>query len=192
MKQEASGPSFRVNYFNCLCFSKCILACAIYGLFPQYPQKLSQLGELLFLSVPVPSSRRGCRQAAACPTAPTTHPLPPAPLQKAPLEAESAPAFAFERGGPVCEPRDNFLLSARANSRADIEGRNQSLPQFGRVPAACQAWLLSCFTSIFPQQGSTGLGVRGQSSIKTTITTWNCSFLNLTQPQPNLGNERPQ
>lgn len=53
------------------------------------------------------AARRGHGQAAACPTAPATHPLAPALLPKPPQEAEPAPAFIFERGGPVCEPRDD-------------------------------------------------------------------------------------
>lgn len=109
----------------------------------------------LFLSVSIPSSLEGTRARRSLSHRPgllhltVTHLLAPALLPKAPQEAEPAPAFLFEGRGPVREPRGHFYFSQGLTHVQTLRGRNQSLPQFGGVPAWCQARLFSCFTSTF-------------------------------------------
>lgn len=68
----------------------------------------------LFPSVSIPSSLEGTRARCSLSHRPgllhltITHLLAPALLPKAPQEAEPAPAFLFERRGPVREPRGYF------------------------------------------------------------------------------------
>ena len=108
----------------------------------------------LFLSVSIPSSLEGTGARCSLPHHPrllhltVTHLLAPAPLPKTPQEDEPERAFVFERGGPVREPRDNFYSSQGLIHVQTLRGEI-SLPQFGGVPALCQAQLFSCFTSTF-------------------------------------------